>query len=178
VHAQQSPYLSWPGPKPLLSGLFFWTGCMALILLSSERFAMFWTRKEANAMRHHNSVLHQILKHVCWSVFDQLVDGHQADKHVRRLTTKSQFVAMLYAQLASAASLREIEAGLESCQSRLYHLGAVPVRRSTLADANALRPAELFCELFATMMRQAHRGLRRALADTTYFDRFHRAEAR
>ena len=119
-------------------------------------------------MRHHNSVLHQILKHVCWSVFDQLVDGHQADKHVRRLTTKSQFVAMLYAQLATAASLREIEAGLESCQSRLYHLGAVPVRRSTLADANALRPAELFCELFATMMRQAHRGLRRALADTTY----------
>jgi hypothetical protein len=75
---------------------------------------------------------------------------------------------MLYGQLSNAASLREIEAGLESCQTRLYHLGATPARRSTLSDANSLRPAAVFAELFALMTRLAHRGLRRALADTVY----------
>jgi hypothetical protein len=141
---------------------------MALILLDSERFATFWTRREANAMRHENSVFHQILQRVPWATFEDLVKAHHADKHVRRLSTKDQFVAMLYGQFCGAASLREIETGLESCQSRLYHLGAAPVRRSTLADANSLRPAVVFCNLFAVMLKQAHRGLRRVLADTTY----------
>jgi hypothetical protein len=68
---------------------------MALILLGSEQFAMFWTRKGISAMRHENSVLHQILKRIPWVEFERLVEKHQADKHVRRLTTKSQLVAML-----------------------------------------------------------------------------------
>jgi len=119
-------------------------------------------------MRHDNSVLHQVLKHVAWPRFDALVAEHDADKHVRRLPTKSQLIALLYGQLSGAESLREIVTGLESHQSRLYHLGARPVRRSTLSDANLLRPAEVFAGLFAAMMAQAHRGLRRAMADTTY----------
>src|ERR1700689_3406248 len=121
-----------------------------------------------NTMRHDNSVLHQIMKHIPWAEFERLVEERHADKHVRRLTTKSQLIAMLYAQFSGAASLREIEAGLKSHEARLYHVGVGPVRRSTLADANFLRPAEIFADLFASMMKQAHRGLRRALADTTY----------
>ena len=119
-------------------------------------------------MRHHNSVLHQVLKLVPWAVFERLVDEAQADKHVRRLSTKSQLIALLYGQLSGAGSLREIEAGLKSHQVRLYHLGTEPAKRSTLADANALRPAEVFAALLTHMIKQAHRGLRRALADTTY----------
>jgi transposase len=118
-------------------------------------------------MQHHNSVFHAVLKQVRWPVFDRLVASHQADRRGRRLTTKSQFGALLFGQLAGAASLREIEAGLESHKSRLYHLGITAARRSTLADANALRPTAGFAELFWVMMRRAHRGLRRRLADTT-----------
>ena len=65
-------------------------------------------------MRHHNSVLYELLKHIPWSAFDDLVDEHGSDARVRRLSTKSQFVALLYAQLSGAASLREIEAAPES----------------------------------------------------------------
>ena len=119
-------------------------------------------------MLHQNSVLHEVLKQIPWAMFDQLVERHDADVRVRRLSTKSQLVALLYAQLSGSCSLREIEAGLQSHQTRLYHLGAKPVRRSTLSDANALRPAAVFVELFAEMMRRAHSGLRRALAETTY----------
>src|SRR5438876_319670 len=119
-------------------------------------------------MRHDNSVFHGLLKHVPWDVFDKLVGAHAADHRVRRLTSKSQFIALLYGQLEGASSLREIEAGLQSHQSRLYHLGATPPRRSTLADANALRPSAVFGELFAVMAARAHRPLRRILAETTY----------
>lgn len=119
-------------------------------------------------MRHQNSVFHSVLKNVPWPEFDRLVAAHGADARVRRLTTKSQFVALLYGQLSGAASLREIVTGLESHAARLYHVGADPVRRSTLSDANALRPVAVFAELLALMMKQAHRGLRRKLAETTY----------
>jgi IS4 transposase len=153
---------------PLLSGLILWTKRMALILLGSKRLATIWTRKWINTMQHQNSVFHQLLKHIPWTGFEALVEDHHADKHVRRLKTKSQLIAMIYAQLSGSAGLREIEAGLKSHEARLYHLGAGAVRRSTLSDANALRPSAIFAELFATMMKQAHRGLRRALADTTY----------
>ncbi len=119
-------------------------------------------------MLHQNSVFHAVLKGVPWDVFDRLVEAHKADWRVRQLTTKSQFVALLYGQLEGAGSLREIEAGLESHKSRLYHLGVTAPRRSTLADANTSRPCAVFAELFAVMMARAHRGLRRHLADTTY----------
>jgi hypothetical protein len=141
---------------------------MALILLGSKRLATFWTRKGIKTMRHDNSVLHQFLKQIPWGSFEALVDAHEADKGVRRLSTKSQFVAMLYGQLSNAASLREIEAGLQSHATRLYHLGTTPVRRSTLADANARRPAEVFAGVLCELMKFAHRGLRRTLADTVY----------
>lgn len=141
---------------------------MTLILLDSERFATFWTPKRINAMQHQNTVLHQLLQHVPWGIFDALVERHHADKHVRRLKTKSQFLAMLYGQLSGATSLREIVTGLESCRTRLYHVGAGPARRSTLSDANSLRPAQVFCDLFAVMLKSAHRGLRRTLGEAVY----------
>jgi hypothetical protein len=119
-------------------------------------------------MRHQNSVFHAVLQHVPWHEFDRLVETHNTDARVRRLTTKSQFVALLYGQLSGASSLREIVTGLESHAARLYHLGAAPVRRSTLSDANALRPSAVFADLLACLMRQAHRGLCRGLAETIY----------
>lgn len=119
-------------------------------------------------MLHQNSVFHAVLQGVPWDVLDRLVEAHGSDRGVRRLTTKSQLAALLYGQLAGASSLREIVAGLESQQSRLYHLGVSAARRSTLADANALRPAEVFGALFAEMAARAHRPLRRSLAGTTY----------
>lgn len=119
-------------------------------------------------MRHQNSVFHEVLKHLPWPEFERLIEAHAADKGVRELTTKSQLVALVYGQLSGAESLREIVAGLESHAARLYHLGAKPPRRSTLSDANARRPAELFGDLFALLVQRLDRGLRRSLAETTY----------
>lgn len=119
-------------------------------------------------MRHQNSVLHDVLKRIPWDVFERLVAQHGSDRRIRRLSSKDQLVALLYGQLSGASSLREIVAGLESHQTRLYHLGARPVQRSTLADANALRSSTVFSELFASMMQRAHRGLRRVIGESVY----------
>jgi IS4 transposase len=141
---------------------------MALILLYSKRLATFWDTEKDQAMRHENSVFHGLLKLVPWHRFESLVEEHGADTRVRRLSTKSQLVALLYGQFSGAASLREIVTGLSSHAVRLYHVGAEPVRRSTFSDANAQRPVAVFTDLLALLMKQAHRGLRRKLAETTY----------
>ncbi len=119
-------------------------------------------------MRHQNSVFHDLLKRVPWDVFDRLVAEHEADWRIRRLSTKDQFIALLYGQLSGAASLREITGGLESHSARLYHLGSRPVQRSTLADANAKRPSAVFTDLFSEMVGRAQRRLRRAVGEAIY----------
>ena len=116
-------------------------------------------------MRHHNSVLHGLLKHIPWSYFDQLVEQHGADTGIRRLSTKSQLVALLYAQLSGAVSLREIETAMASHSAKLYHLGGREVSRSTLADANASRPHQVFSALFARMAGLAGSGFRRSTGE-------------
>ena len=119
-------------------------------------------------MRHHNTVFHAILKFVPWHVLDRLVDEFDANKKVRRLTTQNQFVALLYAQLAGSESLRAIEAGFESHASKLYHLGACEVSRSTLSDANAKRPCAVFTGLLAALMGRCERSLGRKMADAVH----------
>lgn len=116
-------------------------------------------------MRHQNSLLHQLLQFVPWDRFDRLVEHYGADARVRRLSTKSQLVALMYGQLAGAQSLREIEQGMASHEQRLYHLGVRKPARSTLADANAKRSAQLFADLFALMAKSSSASLRRLLRE-------------
>jgi IS4 transposase len=119
-------------------------------------------------MLHQNSVFHGVLKHVPWHRFERLVDEHAADKHVRTLPTKTQLIALIYGQLSGAQSLREIQDGLTSHVTKLYHVGADEVSRSTLSDANARRPWEVFAGLFAHLTTQATRGLRREASEAVH----------
>ena len=138
---------------------------MAWILLRFERLAAFETREGDHAMRHQNSVFHSLLNHVPWHKLMQIVEKHGADEMSRKLTTKRHLIALLYGQLSGATSLREIVTGMESHETRLYHLGAAPVKRSTVSDANRDRSWQVFAELAMEMLKQAHRGLRRTTRD-------------
>jgi hypothetical protein len=141
---------------------------MALILLCSKRLATFGHTEKDQAMRHENGVSHLLLKQVPLHRFERLVEDHRADTRVRRLSTKSQLVALLYGQLSGAASLREIVTG-PSHAVRLYHVGAGPVRRSTFSDANAQRPAAVFTDLLALMMKLPVTPDRNILSDHICF---------
>jgi hypothetical protein len=116
-------------------------------------------------MRHQNIVFHSLMKYVSWHELEQIVEKYGADDLSRKLNTKRHLSALLYGQLSGAASLREIITAMASHQMRLYHVGAAPVKRSTLSDANRDRPWQVFSELFERMLAQAQRGLRRAAGE-------------
>ena len=78
-------------------------GRTTLILLVSRVSRLTWRRKGINAVRHTNSVFHDILKLVPWAAFDRLVDDYGTDEAARRFTTRNQFLALLS---PSSAALR------------------------------------------------------------------------
>ncbi len=116
-------------------------------------------------MPHHNIVFHDLLKHVPWTVFDLLVEQHGADWDDRMAKSKAHLIAMLYAQLCGARSLREIETNLKSHASKLYHLGGCTISRTALSTANASRPAEVFAGLLSALMASLQAGYRRKIRD-------------
>jgi IS4 transposase len=138
---------------------------MTWILLGFERLAAFETQRGIHVMLHQNTVFHSLTKHIPWNRFERLVDKYGADKLSRTLKSKQHFIALLYGQFSGAASLREIVTGMTSHETRLYHVGGTAVKRSTMSDANSNRPCQMFAELFAQMLPQANRGLRRVSAD-------------
>jgi hypothetical protein len=83
-------------------------------------------------MLHQNSVFHGLLKLVPWHKLERSVEKHGADERSRKLTTKRHLTALLYGQFSGAIGLREIVGGMASHETRLYHLGAAPVKRSAL----------------------------------------------
>jgi len=101
------------------------------------------------------SLFTQILSLFQRSDFARHVRELRAERHARGFSSWSQFVAMLFCQLAQARSLREITDGLKCCEGKLKHLGLErEPKRSTLSYANAHRPWELFEKLFYDLLAQ------------------------
>ena len=86
--------------------------------------------------------------------FEQLVQRHRADHRVHCLSSWSQLQAMVFAQLWGSRSLREVVGALERFPRSHAHLGLKPVRRSTLADANKVRPPALFEDVLEALVAQ------------------------
>ncbi|HEV2330281.1 MAG TPA: IS4 family transposase [Verrucomicrobiae bacterium] len=106
-------------------------------------------------MANTASLFTQILSLFQRSDFARHVREFKAERHARGFSSWSQFVAMLFCQLAQARSLREITDGLKSCEGKLKHLGLeVEPSRSTLSYANAHRPWELYEKLFYDLLAQ------------------------
>ncbi len=113
-------------------------------------------------MRYQSTVFGQLLKELPRGAFERLAQVHRQGRRKRCLSAWGHLVAMVLAQLGGARSLRDVERMLERQAGVFAHLDLRAVRRSTLADANARRPAELFEAVTALLSaRLAARGLRR-----------------
>jgi len=82
---------------------------------------------------------------------------------------------MVYGQLCSRQSLRDVVSAWDSHASTHYHVGAKQVKRSTLADANAKRPSGMYMEVFYWLLGQSRgTGIRQKdavrLIDSTTID--------
>jgi len=101
------------------------------------------------------SLFSQLLNEFPRDEFEKLVEQHGADKRSKGFTSWTQFVAMLFCQMAKADSLREICNGLSCCLGKLVHLGLRDApKRSTLSYANAHRPAGFYEDLFWSAVRR------------------------
>jgi hypothetical protein len=96
-----------------------------------------------------SSLFSQLLGQFPRNEFERLVRKHNAEYGAKGFTCWTQFVAMLFCQLARADSLRDICNGLSCCLGKLVHLGVFKApKKSTLSYANAKRPAALFEDVF------------------------------
>ena len=99
------------------------------------------------------SVYSQLLQLFSRGQFAKAVEQHQAERNAKGFTCWSQFVAMLFCQVAHLSSLREVCMGLASCESPMKHLGISETpKKSTLAYANANRPWELYQTVFTQLL--------------------------
>lgn len=108
-------------------------------------------------MGHHSTIFGQFLKLVPRHDFDTLATKHHAGAPLRRMTRYSQFVALATGHLAKRHSLRDIVANLGVQAARLYHLGARPVARTSLARVNEEQPWTLYEALFAKLYKRCQR---------------------
>jgi len=104
------------------------------------------------ALSHHNTAFHQLLKPISRHEFESLAQTHHQGQKLRSATRWDQFSAILMSQLSGRQSLRDIESNLESQQTKLYHIGAKPIARSTLARLNEQQPFELYQALFYKLL--------------------------
>jgi putative transposase len=127
---------------------------------SSGFFQVVETQKGPD-MRYCDSIFGGLLKSVSRRVFKSIVAAHDGDRYAKTLSSWDHLVTMVFAQISGAGSLRALAADWNAHAQHHYHLGAGPVARSTLADANA-RPARAaaFAAVFASLSRDAAPALR------------------
>ena len=110
-----------------------------------------------------SSIFSQILKLIPRGDFDAAVRKHGAERNAKGFTSWGQLVAMLFCQLGSVSSLRDITNGLAASEGKLRHLGLPEApKRSTLAYANANRPSAVFEDLFYRLLESARNHARQA----------------
>jgi len=100
-------------------------------------------------MKFTTSLFSQIVHIMPRQSFLQMVHECGAERHTKGFSSWTQYVSMLFCQLAQAKSLREISDGLSVTCGKLSHLGlqAAPAK-STLSYANAHRPWQLYQNIF------------------------------
>jgi putative transposase len=104
----------------------------------------------------------ELLKQLPRGLFDREVSRREADKHRKGFNCWRQLVGMVYLQLSGASSLRVLESAFNAHAGHHYHLGCEPLRRSTLADANARGDWEVFASSARFLMQKVGRHGRRA----------------
>ncbi len=101
-----------------------------------------------------NTVFSQLLQLICQYRFKKCVDRYEGDRYTKRFSCWQQMLVLLFAQAKGLTSLRDIEISLRSHYRKWYHLGLTSVARSTLADADTNRDADILKEVFYSLLEK------------------------
>lgn len=103
-------------------------------------------------------VFSQVMEHLPFQTFHQLVAEYSGEYKVQDFTCLDQFYCMAFAQITYRESLRDIEACLRSQRNKLYHMGIRgPVSRNTMANANKVRNWRIHADLALSLIGTARR---------------------
>src|ERR1019366_1477149 len=103
------------------------------------------------------NVFEQVIKHISRREFERTAALYRANWGVRRLDCWTWFGSLLFGQLTGHDSIRAIERVFCQGNSRMQRLGFSTVCRSTLSDANKVRPLELLEDVFQATLKRAKR---------------------
>ena len=116
-------------------------------------------------MPYSPTAFHRLLEPLDRRVIARAVAAHGGDHGVGRgdhaWTCERHLKSLLFAQVAGLTSLRQIVTGLGANSRWFYHLNLRAPCRSTLADANAERPAAVFRDIATALIAAAAGALRR-----------------
>ncbi len=101
-----------------------------------------------------NTVFSQLMQLICQYRFKKCVDQYDGDRYTKRFSCWQQLLVLLFAQAKGLTSLRDIEVSLRSHHKKWYHLGLTGVARSTLADANNKRDADILKDVFYSLLEK------------------------
>lgn len=91
--------------------------------------------------------------------FRKIVDRYDGDYGVQKFKCWNQLLCMCFGQLTFRDSLRDLTSTLNALGSRRYHLGIkhrVPL--STISDANAIRPWQIYHDLAMLLIHRARQA--------------------
>jgi IS4 transposase len=128
--------------------------------IGANRSLLVVETQKGPSMRFVDSIFGELLEPIDRRWFQAVVERCDGDAYDKSFKSWDHMVALIFAQFSRADSLRGIESGFNSNAHHHYHLGVGPIARSTLSDANARRPVEIFAQTFAMLSATADRQTR------------------
>jgi hypothetical protein len=101
------------------------------------------------------SVFGQLISLIDSSIINEGVKIYQSDRYIKRFTTKDHLISMLFCSFAKCTSLREVSGAMLGLAGKTKHfqLKHIP-KKSTLADANKRRDAEVFGSIYNSLVKK------------------------
>lgn len=107
-------------------------------------------------MRQKPYVFNQLIQFLPKDYFEWLVKKYNGNHGVKGYTCWNQLLVMIWAQLTSKRSLRELSTSLRAHSNKTYRLGiGKNLSKSNIAYANQYREVGIFRDLAQEMMRRA-----------------------
>lgn len=116
-------------------------------------------------MRYLDSIFGSLLKPIDRRRFQTIVRRHRGDAYDKSFTSWDHLVALMFAQLSRAESLRGLALAFNANAHHHYHLNVGKLSRSTLSDANARRPVGVFADTFSMLAEMTDRRTRQEGAE-------------
>jgi putative transposase len=126
----------------------------------ANQFFLVVETQKGPSMRYLDSTFGSLLKPIDRRWFAAVVDRHDGDAYDKHFKSWDHLVTLIFAQLGHVDSLRGLETAFNANAHQHYHLGTDEIARSTLSDAGARRPTQIFAETFAMLSATADRQTR------------------